>query len=81
MAVLKKWYDQATAVDLSAGAVYDEQNQKEFGIMVYGETTGFACSYSKCGSDGKLLCLYNKQFVSFSFVQKVVRNDVFRNKN
>ncbi|KAL6729079.1 hypothetical protein Aduo_000167 [Ancylostoma duodenale] len=61
MAVLKNWYDQATAVDLSGGAVYNDQKQKEFGIMVFGETTGFACSYSKCGSDGKLLCLYNKQ--------------------
>ncbi|EYC12184.1 hypothetical protein Y032_0048g1655 [Ancylostoma ceylanicum] len=61
MAVLKGWSDQAVAVDLSGGAVYNVQNQKEFGIMVFGETTGFACSYSQCGNDGKLLCLYNKQ--------------------
>ncbi|EPB71058.1 hypothetical protein ANCCEY_09850 [Ancylostoma ceylanicum] len=70
MAVLKGWSDQAVAVDLSGGAVYNVQNQKEFGIMVFGETTGFACSYSQCGNDGKLLCLYNKQFVVVNFVLK-----------
>ncbi|KIH50828.1 SCP-like protein [Ancylostoma duodenale] len=35
--------------------------------MINGETTGFACSYSDCGSGGKLLCLYNSAFVEFNF--------------
>ncbi|KAL6729130.1 hypothetical protein Aduo_000213 [Ancylostoma duodenale] len=60
MTILKKWDSQATAADLSQAPNYDEQKQKEFGIMITGETTGFACSYSDCGSGGKLLCLYNK---------------------
>ncbi|EYC12186.1 hypothetical protein Y032_0048g1656 [Ancylostoma ceylanicum] len=61
MTVLKNWWSQATAEDLSAGAVYKDQTQKEFGIMVFGETTGFACSYSSCdASNAELLCLYNK---------------------
>ncbi|RCN29704.1 SCP-like protein [Ancylostoma caninum] len=61
MTVLKDWYGQAKADDLSAGAVYKDQTQKEFGIMVLSAAKGFACSYSNCGgSDGELLCLYNK---------------------
>ncbi|RCN47166.1 SCP-like protein [Ancylostoma caninum] len=60
MTVLKKWYDQVKLADFPNGAKYNDQSQKEFGIMVFGATTGFACSYSKCGSNGKLLCLYNQ---------------------
>ncbi|EYC12037.1 hypothetical protein Y032_0048g1576 [Ancylostoma ceylanicum] len=60
MAVLNSWYDQVKAEDHQNDAKYNDQTQKEFGIMVFGKTTGFACSYSKCSNDGKLLCLYNQ---------------------
>ncbi|EYC12046.1 hypothetical protein Y032_0048g1585 [Ancylostoma ceylanicum] len=60
MAVLKGWWDQATAADLSQNSKFDETKQKEFGAMAYGEAKGFACSYSNCGgSTGELLCLYS----------------------
>ncbi|EPB71056.1 hypothetical protein ANCCEY_09848 [Ancylostoma ceylanicum] len=60
MAVLKNWYSQATALDLSADALYNDTLQREFGIMIFRYSSGLACSYSHCpGSGGKLLCLYN----------------------
>ncbi|KIH53055.1 hypothetical protein ANCDUO_16828, partial [Ancylostoma duodenale] len=60
LAILNNWWSQATKEDLSAGAVYKDQTQKEFGVMVNGATKGFACSYSNCGgSNGELLCLYS----------------------
>ncbi|KAL6729082.1 hypothetical protein Aduo_000169 [Ancylostoma duodenale] len=62
MTVLKGWWDQALAADLSQNTKYDEILQKEFGVMANGATTGFACSYSNCGGNtGELLCLYNKK--------------------
>ncbi|EPB71064.1 hypothetical protein ANCCEY_09856 [Ancylostoma ceylanicum] len=58
--ILRSWWDQATAADLSQNIQYNENLQKEFGNMVHAVSSGFACSYSNCaGNTGELLCLYS----------------------
>ncbi|EYC12062.1 hypothetical protein Y032_0048g1591 [Ancylostoma ceylanicum] len=80
MTVLKSWYDQVKLEDFQNDATYNEQTQKEFGIMVNGATSGFACSYSKCGNDGKLLCLYNQPFVALCFALKELSEPIHSKK-
>ncbi|EYB87820.1 hypothetical protein Y032_0256g347 [Ancylostoma ceylanicum] len=58
-AALEQLWNEVTKKDLSADPNYDEAEQKNFGIMAFHDTTGFACTYSKCSD--KLLCLYNKK--------------------
>ncbi|EYB87848.1 hypothetical protein Y032_0256g364 [Ancylostoma ceylanicum] len=59
--LLQKLWDEVKNEDLT-DPKYNDATIKNFGIMANGPTTGFACTYNKCS--GKLLCLYNKAFVS-----------------
>ncbi|EYC12060.1 hypothetical protein Y032_0048g1589 [Ancylostoma ceylanicum] len=62
--LLKKWWDESKAIDLTASQSYDataEQNAPKFSHMAAATAKAFACSYSTCsGSDSKLLCVYEK---------------------
>ncbi|RCN23919.1 hypothetical protein ANCCAN_30392 [Ancylostoma caninum] len=57
---LKAWWNEATAKDLSTDPKYDAA-VANFATMANAKATGFGCSYNRCGSDGKLVCLYNKK--------------------
>ncbi|RCN42546.1 hypothetical protein ANCCAN_11519 [Ancylostoma caninum] len=57
--VLNKLWNEAKNADLK-DPKYNDATIKNFGIMAYGNTTGFACTYNKECSDN-LLCWYNRK--------------------
>ncbi|RCN47201.1 SCP-like protein [Ancylostoma caninum] len=57
--ILNKLWNEVKNVNL-AKPEYSDTTIKNFGIMAYGKTTGFACTYNKECS-GKLLCWYNRK--------------------
>ncbi|KAK6733583.1 hypothetical protein RB195_017374 [Necator americanus] len=59
--VLNEWWNEVTVVGLGADLKYtDNSGLEEFANMAYFEPNAFACSYAKCTSEIRLLCLYNK---------------------
>ncbi|KIH53224.1 SCP-like protein, partial [Ancylostoma duodenale] len=64
---LNKLWNEVKAVDLTAGPFYSNTTIKDFGIMAYWPTTGFACTYNKECSDN-LLCLYNRNPANNAFL-------------
>ncbi|EYB99892.1 hypothetical protein Y032_0119g824 [Ancylostoma ceylanicum] len=57
---LKAWWNEARAVDLSQTVEYQAGIEK-FGLMVNAKVTGFACTYNKCASAGRIVCLYDQK--------------------
>ncbi|EYB99849.1 hypothetical protein Y032_0119g803 [Ancylostoma ceylanicum] len=57
---LKAWWNEAKAKDLSTDPKYDAV-VANFATMANAKATGFGCTYNKCASGGKLVCLYNKK--------------------
>ncbi|KAK6733577.1 hypothetical protein RB195_017370 [Necator americanus] len=59
--VLNQWWDELTTNGLGADQKYlDASKLDNFANMVYEETNAFACSFAKCSSDIRLVCIYNK---------------------
>ncbi|EPB71068.1 hypothetical protein ANCCEY_09860 [Ancylostoma ceylanicum] len=57
--ILNTWWNEVKSTNLSTPN-YDETKIKNFGIMAYGKTTGFACTYNKACSSN-LLCVYDQK--------------------
>ncbi|EYB99867.1 hypothetical protein Y032_0119g811 [Ancylostoma ceylanicum] len=55
---LKEWWNEVKTVDLTQTVEYTA-DIKNFGQMVNSKVTGFACTYNKCDSGGKLVCMYD----------------------
>ncbi|KAL6729370.1 hypothetical protein Aduo_000429 [Ancylostoma duodenale] len=57
---LEAWWNEARNVKLlqNADLVYNDKI-KNFAQMVNAKAEGFACTYNKCGSGGKFVCMYD----------------------
>ncbi|EPB68785.1 hypothetical protein ANCCEY_12119 [Ancylostoma ceylanicum] len=64
-AVLKKATKNAEVVDLSVEPIY-HRLIRGYSMMVYGKSTRIGCSMNYCDGRGRLMCVYDKKFVSIA---------------
>ncbi|EYC12172.1 hypothetical protein Y032_0048g1648 [Ancylostoma ceylanicum] len=60
--ILKEWWNEiVSAAPLKDENKFNKTSIPHFGVMAYFNTTLMACSYDRCDTTTKLLCLYNKK--------------------